>query len=92
MPVRTAGEPLSMIHRAVSVIRSMASDIAVLEPLTMEDRISATIGQPQFATVLVAFSPAPPYFWRQSEYGQVFRPAVLLWFFGSEMEQVLIIL
>jgi putative ABC transport system permease protein len=53
--LRTAGEPLAMTHAAVSVIHSMASDIAVLEPLTMEDRISATFGKPQFATVLVAF-------------------------------------
>lgn len=53
--LRTAGEPLSMTHTAVSVIRSTASDIAVLESLTMDDRISATIGQPQFAAVLVAF-------------------------------------
>jgi putative ABC transport system permease protein len=60
--LRTAGEPLSMTHTAVSVIHSMANDIAVLEPLTMEDRISATIGQPQFATVLVALFAAAALF------------------------------
>ncbi len=53
--LRTAGEPLSMTRAAVSAIRSMDSDIQVLEPLTMEDRISATVGPPQFATAIVTF-------------------------------------
>jgi putative ABC transport system permease protein len=53
--LRTAGEPLSMTRAAVSAIHSVTGDIAVLEPLTMEDRKSATVEKPQFATVIVAF-------------------------------------
>lgn len=60
--LRTAGEPQPMTHTAVSVLRSMDRDIAVLETLTMEDRIAATIGQPRFATSLVAFFAAAALF------------------------------
>ena len=60
--LRTAGEPLPMTHTAVAVLRSMDRDIAVLETRTMEDRIAATIGQPRFATWLVAFFAAAALF------------------------------
>jgi ABC-type antimicrobial peptide transport system permease subunit len=53
--LRTAGEPLSMAHTAIAAIRSMDNNMAVLETQTMEDRIAATIGQPRFATSLLAF-------------------------------------
>jgi len=53
--LRTAGEPLSMARTAVSVIRSMDPEMAVFDVRTMEDRISATIGQPRFETAIVAF-------------------------------------
>jgi putative ABC transport system permease protein len=53
--LRTAGEPLSMARTAVSVIRLMDPNMAVFDVRTMEDRISATIGQPRFETAIVAF-------------------------------------
>jgi putative ABC transport system permease protein len=53
--LRTAVEPLSMARTAVSVIRSMDPDMPVFDVQTMEDRISATIGQPRFETTIVAF-------------------------------------
>jgi predicted permease len=53
--LRTNGEPLSVARTAGSVIRSMEPDMAVSDVRTMEDRISATIGQPRFQTALVSF-------------------------------------
>ena len=53
--LRTAGEPLSVARTAAAIIRSMEPDMAVSDVRTMEDRISATIGQPRFQTALVSF-------------------------------------
>lgn len=53
--LRIAGDPLSMVRAAGSVIRSMDSDMSVFDVQTMEDRLSATIGLPRFETAIVAF-------------------------------------
>jgi len=60
--LRTSREPLSMISTVVPAIRSMDRDIAVVDVQSMEDRLTATIGQPQFATALVAFFAAAALF------------------------------
>jgi putative ABC transport system permease protein len=53
--LRTAGEPLAMAHTAERVIRSTDPDVTVYGTTTMEDRISQTVMQPRFQTVIVAF-------------------------------------
>ncbi len=53
--LRIAGEPLSMARAAGTVVRSMDPDMTVFDVQTMEQRLSATIGQPRFETVIVAF-------------------------------------
>ena len=53
--VRIAGEPLSMARAAGTVVRSIDPDMTVFDVQTMEDRLSTTIGQPRFETVIVAF-------------------------------------
>jgi putative ABC transport system permease protein len=53
--LRTAGDPLSMAHAAGSVIHSMDPAMTAFDVQTMDDRLSATIGQPRFETVIVAF-------------------------------------
>ncbi len=53
--LRVAGEPLSMARTAVSVIHSMDREMAVFDVGTMEDRLSATVGQPRFETAIVVF-------------------------------------
>ena len=53
--LRTVGDPLSMVHAAGSVIRSMDPNMTVFDVQTMEDRLSATVGQPRFETAIVAF-------------------------------------
>jgi len=53
--LRTAGEPMAMAHTAERVIRSSDPDVSVFDTTTMEDRISHTVMQPRFQTVIVAF-------------------------------------
>lgn len=53
--LRTAGEPLSLTRSAESVIHSMDRDMSVLDVRTMDDRISQTVMQPRFQTVIVGF-------------------------------------
>jgi len=52
--LRTAGEPLLLARSAASVIHSMDRDMAVLDVRTMEDRISQTVMQPRFQSMIVA--------------------------------------
>lgn len=53
--LRTAGDPLLLARAASSVIRSADPDAAVFDVRTMEDRISQTVTQPRFQTVIVSF-------------------------------------
>jgi putative ABC transport system permease protein len=53
--LRTAGDPMSMARTIASVIHSVDPDMPVFDVRTMEDRISETVGQPRFQTVIVAF-------------------------------------
>ena len=53
--LRTASDPLQLARAASSVIRSADPDMAVFDVRTMEDRISQTVTQPRFQTVIVSF-------------------------------------
>jgi putative ABC transport system permease protein len=53
--LRTAGDPTAMARTASSAIRSADPDMAVFDVRTMEDRISQTVTQPRFQTVIVSF-------------------------------------
>jgi putative ABC transport system permease protein len=53
--LRVVGEPMSLARAAADVIHSAEPDMAVYNVRTMEDRISATVGQPRFATAVVGF-------------------------------------
>jgi putative ABC transport system permease protein len=53
--LRTSGDPLSMAGTVAKVIRSIDPDMPVYDVRTMEDRISETVGQPKFQSMIVAF-------------------------------------
>jgi putative ABC transport system permease protein len=53
--LRTSGDPLSMAGTVAKVIRSIDPDMPVYDVRTMEDRISETVGQPRFQSMIVAF-------------------------------------
>jgi putative ABC transport system permease protein len=60
--LRTAGDPMQLARAASSVIRSMDPDMAVFDVRTMEDRISQTVTQPKFQTMIVSFFAAAALF------------------------------
>jgi putative ABC transport system permease protein len=53
--LRTSGDPLSMAGTVAKVIHSVDPDMPVYDVRTMEDRISETVGQPRFQSMIVAF-------------------------------------
>jgi putative ABC transport system permease protein len=53
--LRTSGDPLSMAGTVSKVIHSVDPDMPVYDVRTMEDRISETVGQPRFQSMIVAF-------------------------------------
>jgi putative ABC transport system permease protein len=53
--LRTAGDPMVVARTAEKVIRAADPDMIVLDVTTMEDRISSTVVQPRFQTVIVTF-------------------------------------
>ena len=53
--LRTSGDPMSMASTVAKVIRSVDPDMPVFDLRTMEDRISETVGQPRFQSMIVAF-------------------------------------
>lgn len=53
--LRAVGEPMPLARAAAEVIHSAEPDMAVYNVRTMEDRISATVSQPRFATAVVSF-------------------------------------
>jgi putative ABC transport system permease protein len=53
--LRTSGDPMSMAGTVAKVIRSIDPDMPVYDVRTMEDRISETVGQPRFQSMIVAF-------------------------------------
>jgi putative ABC transport system permease protein len=60
--LRTAGDAMAMARTASSAIRSADPDVAVFDVRTMEDRISQTVTQPRFQTVIVSFFAAAALF------------------------------
>jgi len=53
--LRTAGEPMSIASTATAIIHSFDPDMPVFDVRTMDDRISETVGQPRFQSMIVAF-------------------------------------
>ncbi len=60
--LRTVGDPLQLARAASLVIRSADPDVAVYDVRTMEDRISQTVTQPKFQTMIVSFFAASALF------------------------------
>jgi predicted permease len=60
--LRTADDPMSLARTASSVIRGADPDMLVLDVKTMEDRISSSVMQPRFETMIVAFFAAAALF------------------------------
>jgi len=60
--LRTAGDPLAMAQTAATVIRSVDPKMPVYHVRTMDDRISETVSQPKFQTLIVVFFAAASLF------------------------------
>jgi len=53
--LRTAGDPMPFAREVASVVRSLDPNLPVFDVKTMEDRVSESIGQPRFETVIAGF-------------------------------------
>ena len=60
--LRTAADPQTLQSAARAAIRSLDSNMPLLDVITMEDRIAATMGHPRFQTILVGMFAAAALF------------------------------
>jgi len=62
LAIRTSAEPMSIARQAAAVVHSVDPEAPVYGIQTMEQRIAATVSQPRFETVILAFFAAAALF------------------------------
>jgi putative ABC transport system permease protein len=60
--IRTGGDPLRLARAATGVVRGIDSQVAPMAVMPMQERVSGSLSQPRFRTVVVGFFAAAALF------------------------------